>query len=174
MMLMRWQPFDEIENLRRQIDQVFDELKAPSNKQSETWTPAIELQDSPENLILRAQLPGIDRKDLDIQVTREAVLIAGERRYGPSHQDQGYFRSEFRYGKFHRVVPLPIPVQHDQASADFKDGILTLTLPKDEKERNRVVKLNLGEVASASSTATLEAASESVSNGSASPELVTT
>lgn len=162
MMLMRWQPFQEVETLRRQLDQVFDELKGFSNERSETWTPAIELQDSADNLLLRAQLPGIDRKDLDIQVTREAVLIAGERRYEQHNKDQGYFRSEFRYGKFHRVVQLPLPVQNDKVSAEYKDGILTLTLPKLEKDRNRVFKINLGEMASAAPTATLEAASESV------------
>jgi len=162
MMLMRWQPFQEVETLRRQLDQVFDEFKGFSKERSETWTPAIELQDSADNLLLRAQLPGIDRKDLDIQVTREAVLIAGERRYEQHNEDQGYFRSEFRYGKFHRVVQLPLPVQNDKVSAEYKDGILTLTLPKLENDRNRVFKINLGEIASAAPTATLEAASESV------------
>lgn len=162
MMLMRWQPFQEVETLRRQLDQVFDEFKGFSKERSETWTPAIELQDSADNLLLRAQLPGVDRKDLDIQVTREAVLIAGERRYEQHNGDQGYFRSEFRYGKFHRVVQLPLPVQNDKVSAEYKDGILTLILPKLEKERNRVFKINLGEIASAAPTATLEAASESV------------
>jgi HSP20 family protein len=65
MMILRWQPFDQIQILRHQIDQVFDELNGGSNQQSGTWVPAIELQDSPENLILRVQLPGINCTDLE-------------------------------------------------------------------------------------------------------------
>jgi HSP20 family protein len=160
MMIRRWQPFDAMETLRRQIDQVFDEFKDLSNERSQTWVPAIELQDTPENLILRALLPGIDRNDIDIHVTREAVSIAGERRYPKGAEDRGYFRSEWSYGKFHRVVSLPLPVQHERARAEFCDGILTLTLPKSEEYRHRVVKINLGEMASATPTTTLEAASE--------------
>lgn len=173
MMIMRWQPFHEVETLRSKIDQVFDELKSVTNNRSETWSPAIELQDSPENLILRVQLPGINRNDLDIQVTREAVLIAGERRYEKGHEDRGYFRSEFYYGKFRRVVELPLPVRHDQVKADFSHGILTLILPKLEKERDRIVKINLGEIASATQTTTLEAASDSASETRKQTELVT-
>jgi HSP20 family protein len=173
MMIVRWQPFDQIQILRHQIDQVFDELNGGSNQQSGTWVPAIELQDSPENLILRVQLPGINCTDIEVQVTRDAVLIAGERRHAPGHQDQGYFHCEFHYGKFRRLVQLPIPVQNNKASAEFSDGILTLTLPKEEKERDRVVKLNLGEMVSASPTATLEGASESVSDNRHLSELVT-
>jgi len=160
MMIRRWQPIDAMETLRRQIDQVFDEFKDLSNERPQTWVPAIELQDTPENLLLRALLPGIDRHNIDIHVTREAVSIAGERRYPPGAEDRGYFHSEFRYGKFHRVVPLPLPVQHERASAEFYDGVLTLTLPKSEEYRNRVVKINLGEMASATPTTTLEAANE--------------
>jgi len=160
MMIRRWQPIDAMETLRRQIDQVFDEFKDLSNERSLPWVPAIELQDTPENLILRALLPGVDRNDIDIHVTREAVSIAGERRYPKGAEDRGYFRSEWSYGKFHRVVSLPLPVQHKRASAEFCDGILTLTLPKSEEYRHRVVKINLGEMASATPTTALEAARE--------------
>lgn len=166
MMIRRWQPIDAMETLRHQIDQVFDEFKDLSNERSQSWVPAIELQDTPENLLVRALLPGIDRNDIDIHVTREAVSIAGERRYPPGTQERGYFRSEFCYGKFHRVIPLPLPVQHERASANFCDGILTLTLPKSEEYRHRVVKINLGEMASATSTTTLEAASEAMESES--------
>ena len=169
MMIRRWQPIEAMETIRRQIDQVFDEFKDLSSDcaersakgdRSQTWVPAIELQDTPENLILRALLPGIDRNDIDIHVTREAVSIAGERRYPPGTEDRGYFRSEFCYGKFQRIVPLPLPVQHQRASANFCNGMLTLTLPKSEEYRHRVVKINLGELVSATPTTTLEAASE--------------
>ncbi|MEW6492399.1 MAG: Hsp20/alpha crystallin family protein [Cyanobacteriota bacterium] len=160
MMIRRWQPIEAMEILRRQIDQVFDEFKDLSNERSQSWVPAIELQDTPENLLLRVLLPGVDRNDIDIHVTREAVSIVGERRYPKGAEDRGYFRSEFRYGNFQRVVPLPLPVQQERASAEFCDGILTLTLPKSEEYRHRVVKINLGEMVSVTPRATLDAASE--------------
>jgi HSP20 family protein len=114
-----------------------------------TWQPAIELQDTDDNVILRAEIPGIEGKDLDVRVTREAVAITGEHRYEKKAEEKGFFRSEFRYGKFGRVIPLPVAVQNDQVKADFTNGILTLTLPKVEAAKNRVVKLNLAEPATA-------------------------
>lgn len=155
MALIRWQPFQEMETLRRQMDQVFDEMTALNRSSQTTWQPAIELQDTEENVILRAEIPGIEGKDLDVRVTREAVAITGEHRYEKKTEEKGFFRSEFRYGKFQRVVPLPVAVQNDQVKADFTNGILTLTLPKVDAAKNRVVKLNLAE-----SSAAIEASSE--------------
>ncbi len=92
---------------------------------------------------MRAEIPGIEGKDLDVQVSKEAVSIAGETRHESKTEDRGYFRSEFRYGKFQRTIPLPVPIKNDQVKAEFKNGILTLTLPKVEEAKNRVVKINL-------------------------------
>lgn len=117
MALIRWQPFQEMETLRRQMDQVFDEMTALNRSSQGTWQPAIELQDTEENLILRAEIPGIEGKDLDVRVTREAVAITGEHRYEKKTEEKGFFRSEFRYGKFGRVVPLAVAVQNDQVKA---------------------------------------------------------
>ena len=147
MTLIRWQPISEMETLRRQMDGLFGEMrKVPSEAQA-AWQPAIELQDTDESIILRSLLPGIEAKDLDIRVTGEAVSITGEHR-----QVQNYLRSEFRYGKFQRVVALPVVVENDRVSAEFENGILTLTLPKVVDARRKVVKVNL--------TATPDAANE--------------
>lgn len=143
MALIRWQPFQEMESLRRQMDQMFDEMVAVNHQTQLTWKPAVELQDTAENIILRAEIPGVEGKDLDIQVTRKAVAIAGEHRYEKKAEEKGFFRTEFRYGKFQRVVNLPVAVQNDQVKAEFKDGILTLTLPKVAEASHKVVKVNL-------------------------------
>lgn len=162
MALIRWQPFQEIDTLRRQFDELFDEL-AGSKRQSEmTWIPSVELQDTDENLILRAQIPGVEAKDLDVQVTRDAVFLAGEHRYENKAEQKGFLRSEFRYGKFQRTIPLPVQVRNDRVQAEFKNGILTLTLPKHENAQRRVVRLNLGEtgaIAGSEASTPLEAAS---------------
>ncbi len=145
MVLVRFQPFSEMQNLRRQMDRMFDELAQVNTDLTQTWTPAIELQDTNESLILRAEIPGIEGKDLDVHVTREAVSIAGETRQERKTDERGYFRSEFRYGKFQRIIPLPVPIQNDKVQAEFKNGILTLTLPKVEEVKQKVVKINLGD-----------------------------
>lgn len=150
MALIRWEPFREVETLRRQMDRLFDDL-TPANRQPAdsqvhaAWAPAIEIKDSESDIVLRAEVPGVEAKDLDIQVTRDAVSISGEHRYQEQTEERNHFRSEFRYGKFRRVVSLPTQIQNNQVKADFKDGILTLNLPKVEDERRKVVKINLGQ-----------------------------
>ena len=151
MAVIRWQPWQEMETLHRQLDRLFDEmLPAPSgntwaNALRSGWVPAIELQSTDREVVLRAELPGMDAKDLDIQVTREAVALSGE--YKANHKTEAghRVRTEFRYGSFHRVIPMPYAVQNDQVKAEFKDGILTLTLPRLTADRPQVVKLNLTE-----------------------------
>jgi HSP20 family protein len=86
----------------------------------------------------------MEAKDIDIQVTAEAVAISGERKSEIKTEEKGMTRTEFRYGKFRRVIPLPVRIQNTNVSADYKDGILTLTLPKAEEEKNKVVKVSLG------------------------------
>ena len=145
MALIRWQPWQEMESLRRQLDRVFDDL-VPTTRDglttsTRTWAPAIELKATETDLVLRAELPGIKADDLDVQVTAEAVLISGEYRSETKTEENHGFRSEFRYGSFRRVVPLPVAVQNDRVNAEFDNGILTLTLPK--VEAPKAVKINL-------------------------------
>jgi len=158
MALIRWQPWQEMETLRRQFDQLFYDL-APVQPNGEastrnTWAPAIELKSNDTELILRAELPGIAAENLDIQVTREAVAIAGEYRSETKSEENHIVRSEFRYGSFRRVVPLPVEVQNDQVKAEFGDGVLTLTLPKIQATRPNVVKVNLTGATASSPTLT--------------------
>merc|ERR1711872_518625 len=91
----------------------------------------------------RAFIPGVDAKDLDIQVTAEEVKIRGQRRQETTTEESGRTRSEFGYGAFERVISFPAAVQNQQVKADYKDGILHLHLPLAELDKNRVVKVNL-------------------------------
>jgi HSP20 family protein len=86
----------------------------------------------------------MEAKDLDVHVTAEAVSISGERQSEIQSEEKGVTRSEFRYGQFRRVIPLPTPIQNDKVKADYKNGILSLTLPKVEAEKTKVVKVNIG------------------------------
>ena len=154
MVLIRWQPDQEIE-MQRHIERIFARIAGSRREPELTWKPAIELKNTEEYVILRVEIPGVSGKDLDIQVTREAVAIAGDRRYDRKAQDKGLFRTEFRYGKFHRVIPLPVAVVNDQVKAEFKDGILTLTLPI--AQRRQAVKINLVDTNTATSKAATQA-----------------
>ncbi len=144
MTLVNWQPWQEMEAMCRQFDRVFEDLATPKRTEP-TWKPVAELKSNETEFVLRVQLPGIDAKDLDVKVGRSGVALSGERKAETATDENGFLRSEFRYGKFQRVISLPSPVQNDQVKADFKDGILTLTLPKVQAVRPSVVTLNLAE-----------------------------
>jgi HSP20 family protein len=150
MTLVRWAPFRELGNLQREMNQLFDTL-TPTNdglnsglNNGLAFMPAAEIQETPEIIQLRIEVPGLEAKDLDVQVTAEAVSISGERKSETKTEEKGVTRSEFRYGKFRRVIPLPSRIHNDKVEAEYKDGILNLVLPKVEAEKNKIVKLNLG------------------------------
>ncbi len=145
MTLVRWQPLRKIDTLERQINRLFDEMLLPTWRDSDkfSFAPAAELSETDEAIDLKLEIPGVDAKDLDVKVTKDAVSISGERSEESKTADNGATRSEFRYGKFQRIIPLPAKVQNDRITAEYKDGILRLTLPKAEEEKNKVVKVNL-------------------------------
>lgn len=145
MSLIRWKPFTEIDSLQREMNSLFDSI-VPSNNDimSSSFVPAAEMSETPEAVHLKLEVPGLDAKDIDIQVAAESIAIAGERKTETKTEDNGMTRSEFRYGSFRRVIPLPARVKNTEVNAEYKDGILNLTLPKAEEEKNKVVKVNLG------------------------------
>lgn len=150
MSLIRWQPLKELDTLRHQMNHLFDELMHSDREftqfpklETALWAPAIELKETETSFILKAAVPGIEAKDLDIRVSENAVSIAGEHREEKHTEQKGYFRSELQYGQFQRTVPLPISIKHDQVQSEFKDGVLTLTLPKAEPTRQSVTKIDL-------------------------------
>ncbi len=144
MALIRYQPFREFDALQREMNRLFDNLLSTTESASAyAFMPAAELEELNDAVHLRLELPGIDPKELDVQVTTNSVSITGERRSESKTTEDGVTRSEFRYGKFQRVIPLPVRVQNNQTTAEYKDGILHLTLPKAEEEKNKVFKVSL-------------------------------
>ncbi len=151
MALVRYNPWHEMSSLQRQLNRLFDDALTFDNLGE--WSnlskiPAAELTETDEALHLKLEVPGMEAGDLDIQVMADRVAIAGERKSETQSEEKGVSRSEFRYGKFSRVIPLPVEIQNTNVTAEYKDGILNLTLPKAESEKNKVVKVNLlGETA---------------------------
>ena len=162
---VKWQPWQDVENVRNQLDQLFEEMTPIAREtfvqQRPLRVPPIELLGTDTDLILKVELPGLEGKDLDIQVTREAVSIKGAlvQTVNPTVQTDSQadaptpvtppvktpaprlYRSEFRTQTFHRVVPLPVEVDNENVHAEFKNGILTLTLPKLVRDRHHAVKV---------------------------------
>lgn len=136
MMLTRYNPWQELNALQRQMDSLFEQKVTAK-------APVAELQETDAALILKLELPGVEAKDVDIQVSEKAVSVSAERKTETKTEDNGNVRSEFYYGKFQRVIPLPARIQNTDVKAEYKDGILNLTLPKAEAEKNKVVKVNL-------------------------------
>ncbi|MCA2641474.1 MULTISPECIES: Hsp20/alpha crystallin family protein [unclassified Microcystis] len=147
MALIRWEPFREVESLQKEMNRLFDRL-VPTDvgngeKMGLSFIPAAEITETPEAVQIKLEIPGMEAKDLNLEVTANSLTINGERKSEIKTEEEGFTRTEFRYGKFHRVIPLPVRVDNNNVTAEYKDGILNLTLPKAEEEKNKVVKVSI-------------------------------
>jgi len=145
MSLIKWEPFAELESLQKEMNRLFEQF-TPTRREhlfGGSFVPAVEIKDNENSVDLKVELPGLAPEDIDIQVSADAVSITGERRTETKTEEDGMTRSEFHYGRFQRVVPLPAQVQNNAVEADYKDGILRLHMPKDEEEQRKVVKVPL-------------------------------
>ena len=146
MAIVRYNPWQEMNSLQRQLNRMFDDVVTPASFAefgNLSKVPAAELTETEENIILKLEVPGMQPEDLNIEAAHKSVSISGERKSEVTSEAEGKTRSEFRYGSFQRVIPLPAKIQNTQVKAEYKDGILHLTLPKAEEEKNKVVKVNL-------------------------------
>jgi HSP20 family protein len=144
-MLVRYNPWQDFNTLQRQINRLFDSAIEPETALQRAFTkvPAAELHETADAIHLKLEVPGIEAKDLDVQVTENAVAISAERKSEKKTEDNGRTVTEFHYGKFQRVIPLSARIENTNVKAEYKDGILNLTLPKTQQEKNKVVKVNL-------------------------------
>jgi HSP20 family protein len=148
MPLIRWEPFREIDTLQRELNRLFDSLGTSSSGKEKLglgFVPPAEMTETDDAVHIRLEVPGMEAKDLNIEVTAESVAISGERKEETKTEEKGMTRSEFRYGQFRRVIPLPTRINNQNVKAEYKDGILKLELPKAEEEKHKVVKVNLGQ-----------------------------
>ena len=146
MALLRYNPWSEMNALQSQLNQLFDEgvlTTSERNLKEAIFAPSAELSETDEVVMLKLELPGVKPEDVDIQATKEAVYITGERKKGTKSEENGVPRSEFRYGKFSRSIGLPALIDNTNITAEYQEGILNLTLPKAEEEKHKVVKVSL-------------------------------
>ena len=156
MAIVRYNPWSEMDSVQRQINRVFNDVFTaeggkpviPANFTefgNYSKYPAAELIETTENLILKLEVPGMQAADIDIEATAKSVSVSGERKSKSDTiaEDKQKTRTEFRYGSFARVIPLPVRIQNTEVKAEYTNGVLTLTLPKAYEEKNKVVKVNL-------------------------------
>ena len=144
MALIRWQPFHEMDALQRDMNRMFEALASDDRgSMRQSFLPLAEMEQTEDAIHLKVEVPGMNVDDLDVQVTREAVMISGDRKTNFKSEKNGMTRSEFRYGKFSRTIPLPMQIDNTRVEGDYQDGILTLELPKLQKEETKVTKVNL-------------------------------
>src|SRR3972149_9996245 len=148
MRLVRWNPlWRDFGPLTRNLDQIFGTL-APRGEEVErdflgTWYPAVDIFDNDNEIVLKAELPGLNKEDIDIHVEENLLTLRGERKREEEIKEKGYFRSERAYGTFSRSFTLPATVAANKIGASYKDGILTVTLPKAEEAKPRQIEVKV-------------------------------
>jgi HSP20 family protein len=137
MALVRWEPFEGLTTLRREMDRLFEDFtdRWPSRLGDGTTEPAVEVSDTPEAVVVKAQVPGVSKDHIQVDVTDDVLTLKGEMKEEETKQEKNYYRREFRYGAFSRAIPLPVSVQADQATAQLREGILEVRIPKSEKSK---------------------------------------
>lgn len=143
--LVRWEPFRELMSLREAMDRLFEEsfvrpresLLAPFG----AGTLSVDVYETPEEVVVKTALPGVDPEDIDVSVIGDTLTIKGESKVEEEVKGANYIRRERRYGSFSRSLSLPTSVVADKASADFSKGILTLRLPKAEEVKPKRIKI---------------------------------
>ncbi len=128
--------------LMRQFTDDMDRTFGAGSPEGQVWRPAIEVKQEKDKLIVRAEIPGIKKEDVNVNIADGSLTLEGERKQEKEEKREGYFHSERSYGKFMRSIPLPEGAKIDQATAQFKDGLLEITIPVPEvKETGRQIPI---------------------------------
>jgi len=142
-----WTPFWQLSTLRDEIDRLFETPLAEVTRGSQQflggWLPAVDLYEDKDNVIVKAELPGMKKDEINISLHEGVLTLAGERKEEKESKDAEVYRSERFLGRFQRTITLPSPVQMDKVHAAYKDGILTVTLPKTEEVKPKQIEVKV-------------------------------
>jgi HSP20 family protein len=142
----RWDPFRNLSTLQEQVNRLFETSYRGrgDNSALTTWAPAVDIYETENELVLKADLPDVDQKDLDIQIENNMLTIRGERKFDHEVKEDNYLRIERTYGAFSRSFSLPNTVNAEAIKAEYKNGVLRVELPKRAESKPRQVKVNVG------------------------------
>lgn len=144
--LAPWPTFNRLTDLREEIDRLFESplselVRTPSVFSG--WTPAIDLYEDKDNVQVKAELPGMTKEDIEVTLHEGTLSISGERKTERKVEKADVYRSERFFGRFQRTISLPTPVAADKVKAEYKDGVLTVTLPKTEEAKPKQINVNV-------------------------------
>ena len=147
--LIRWEPTREITTLRDRMDRLFNEALGRGWGGEEglargVWIPPVDVYETPESIVLKADLPDVNKDEVDISIENNTLTIKGERKVEREVNEKDFYRMGRSHGSFSRSFTLPPTVAGDRAEATFTDGVLTLTLPKREETKPRQIKVKVG------------------------------
>jgi HSP20 family protein len=147
MAIVRWEPLRDLMTSQRGIDRLFKEAFTPFYDEGEsstrTWAPPVDIYETENDIVLKAELPGMDPKDVEVKVEDNTLYLKGERKFEKEVRNENYHRVERSYGSFARSFSLPNSISAEKVKAEFKDGLLTLTLPKREEAKPRTIKIDV-------------------------------
>jgi HSP20 family protein len=143
--ITRWEPFRNLSTLQEQVNRLFEgSFPAQGDKSAlTTWAPAVDIYETENELVLKADLPDINEKDLDVRVENNMLTIHGERKFEQKVKEENYLRVERSYGSFSRSFSLPSTINTESIKAEYKNGTLTVELPKRAESKPKQVKINV-------------------------------
>ena len=147
MAIVRFEPFSGPSAAQNQFERFLREAFSPVSGEGEvstrTWAPPVDIYENGDNLVLKAELPGVNPEEVEIRVEDNTLYLKGERKFEKEVKEQNYHRIERSYGTFTRTFSLPNSIDADKVGANYKDGVLTLTMPKKEEAKPKTIKINV-------------------------------
>lgn len=145
MAMIPWRPWREFDSLRREMDRLWDRFgtERPLEWVGGEWTPSLDVSETKDKVVVKAEAPGIDPKEMEISMSGGVLTLKGEKKKEREEKEENYHLVERSYGSFSRSVRLPAEVQEDKVKASYKDGVLTITLPKTERAKDRAIKIEV-------------------------------
>jgi HSP20 family protein len=145
--LTRWDPVNTLAKFQDEVTRLFDEpvfrsFRTPTSLT--IWTPAVDIFETEHEIVLKAELPDIDEKDIDVRVEKNTLTLSGERKFEKEYKEENALRMERYYGTFSRTFTLPNIVKLDAVKAEYKNGVLTVKLPKLEEAKPKQIKIAVG------------------------------
>jgi HSP20 family protein len=145
MAITRWDPFRDLGLLQDRMNRLFDDAgrgwRADEPSATTTWSPAVDIYETENEIMVQAELPGVDRKDITLSLENNVLTLKGERRFEKETKQENYHRIERSYGAFSRSFSIPAIVDDEKIRADYKDGILKIALPKKELVKPKQIKI---------------------------------
>lgn len=144
-LVTRWDAHHGLSGLQEQVNRLFESSfpGRSDNSALTTWAPAVDIYETENELVVKADLPDVSEKDLDVRIENNTLTIRGERKFEKKVEEENYLRVERTYGSFSRSFSLPNTVNSEAIKADYKNGVLTVELPKRAESKPKQIKVNV-------------------------------